>query len=88
MHVISASFIDCPIATHCVSSPKIFKKLRTTGMFGKSFVLVWALWAILPVLPCSAQDWIRTGTGLGVEKVRLAASDFKASTQDAKNATC
>ena len=33
-----------------------------------------------------AQDWIRTGTGLGVEKVRLAASDFKASTQDAKNA--
>src|SRR5260370_540723 len=34
----------------------------------------------------SAQDWIRTGTGLGVEKVRLAASDFKPSTQDAKNA--
>src|ERR1700690_1728954 len=33
----------------------------------------------------SAQDWIRTGTGLGVEKVRLAASDFKASTQDSKN---
>ena len=33
----------------------------------------------------SAQDWIRTGTGLGVEKVRLAASDFKPSTQDAKN---
>ena len=33
----------------------------------------------------SAQDWIRTGTGLGVEKVRLAASDFKAATQDPKN---
>ena len=33
-----------------------------------------------------AQDWIKTGTGLGVEKVRLAASDFKASTADAKNA--
>ena len=32
-----------------------------------------------------AQDWIRTGTGLGVEKVRLAASDFKPSTTDAKN---
>jgi len=25
----------------------------------------------------SAQDWIRTGTGLGVEKIRLAAPDFK-----------
>jgi TolB protein len=24
-----------------------------------------------------AQDWIRTGTGLGVEKIRLAAADFK-----------
>jgi TolB protein len=36
--------------------------------------------------PLAAQDWIKTGTGLGVEKVRLAASDFKASNQDAKNA--
>src|SRR5271169_7197275 len=33
----------------------------------------------------SAQDWIRTGTGLGVERVRLAASDFKPSTPDANN---
>ena len=33
-----------------------------------------------------SQDWIRTGTGLGVERVRLAASDFKPATQDPKNA--
>ena len=33
----------------------------------------------------AAQDWIRTGTGLGVEKIRLAASDFKPATQDPKN---
>ena len=32
-----------------------------------------------------AQDWIRTGTGLGVEKVKLAVPDFKPSTQDPKN---
>ena len=32
------------------------------------------------------QDWIRTGTGLGVEKVKLAVPDFKPSTGDAKNA--
>ncbi|HZQ25575.1 MAG TPA: Tol-Pal system beta propeller repeat protein TolB [Terriglobales bacterium] len=38
------------------------------------------------VLPAFAQDWIRTGTGLGVEKVRLAVPDFKPSTQDSKNA--
>ena len=48
-----------------------------------------ALFVVLIVLlavPCFGQDWIRTGTGLGVEKVRLAASDFKASTQDPKTA--
>ena len=32
-----------------------------------------------------AQDWVRTGTGLGVEKVRIAVPDFKAATQDPKN---
>jgi len=33
----------------------------------------------------NAQDWIKTGTGLGVEKIRLAVPDFKASSQDPKN---
>ena len=37
-------------------------------------------------LPCAAQDWIRTGTGLGVDKVRIAVPDFKPSTSDSKNA--
>jgi TolB protein len=32
-----------------------------------------------------SQDWIKTGTGLGVEKVRLAVPDFKPFTQDPKN---
>jgi TolB protein len=36
-------------------------------------------------IPALAQDWIRTGTGLGMEKVRLAAPDFAPSTQDPKN---
>lgn len=34
-----------------------------------------------------AQDWIRTGTGLGVEKIRLAVSDFKTGGTDAQSAT-
>ena len=34
----------------------------------------------------AAQDTIKTGTGVSVEKIRLAAADFQASTQDAKNA--
>jgi TolB protein len=36
-------------------------------------------------LPAFSQDWIRTGTGLGVEKVRLAVPDFKVATTDASN---
>jgi TolB protein len=33
-----------------------------------------------------AQDWVRTGSGLGVEKVRLAVPDFKPSNGDPQNA--
>src|SRR6202163_4829609 len=32
-----------------------------------------------------AQDWVRTGTSLGVEKIRLAVPDFKPSTSDPQN---
>ena len=56
--------------------------------FGRSLVR-WAVVfgiLILFALPSPAQDWIRTGTGLGVEKIRLAAPDFKGSTQDPKTA--
>lgn len=48
-------------------------------------ILVTLLAALLLELPCRAQDWIKTGTGLGVEKIRLAVPDFKAATQDARN---
>src|SRR6266568_4586602 len=33
----------------------------------------------------SAQDWIKTGTGLGVEKIRIAVPEFKASSPDPRN---
>jgi len=36
-----------------------------------------SLFLLLGTTLLSAQDWIRTGTGLGVEKIRLAAPDFK-----------
>jgi TolB protein len=34
----------------------------------------------------AAQDWVKTGTSLGVEKVHLAVPDFKPSTGDPQNA--
>jgi TolB protein len=33
-----------------------------------------------------AQDWVRTGTNLGVEKIRLAAADFKPTSTDPQTA--
>src|SRR5580704_19637098 len=46
-----------------------------------------SLAALLTASPCLAQqDWIRTGTGLGVDKVRIAVPDFKPGTPDPKNA--
>jgi TolB protein len=55
---------------------------------GRFFSLVPAV--VLAVL-CSlagsarAQDWVKTGTSLGVDKVRLAVPDFKPSSADPQN---
>ena len=35
------------------------------------------------VLPALSQDWIRTGTGVGGEKIRLAVADFKVPSAEA-----
>src|SRR5260370_35173119 len=40
---------------------------------------------LILVVSASAQDWIKTGTGLGVEKIRIAVPEFKASSQDPRN---
>jgi TolB protein len=49
-------------------------------------LLNWCIFLLLLTTVATAQDWVKTGTGLGVEKIRLAVPDFKASTQDGKNA--
>ncbi len=41
-----------------------------------------ALFFLISASALFAQDWIRTGTGLGVEKIRLAVPDFKQTTAD------
>ena len=37
------------------------------------------------VSSCAAQDWIKSGTGLGMERIRMAVADFKAATPDPRN---
>ena len=38
--------------------------------------------AALAATPATAQDWIRTGSNLGNERIRLAAADFKPGSND------
>ncbi|HZZ37732.1 MAG TPA: Tol-Pal system beta propeller repeat protein TolB [Acidobacteriaceae bacterium] len=42
--------------------------------------------AVAPEPGAQAQDWVRTGTNLGVSKIRIAAADFKATTADTQTA--
>lgn len=51
-------------------------------MFTKSLIAFLLLFSAASV---AQEDWIRTGTGLGVEKVRIAVPDFKAATADPAN---
>lgn len=40
---------------------------------------------LVAAIDTAAQDWIKTGTGLGVEKIRIAVPEFKPSSQDPRN---
>ncbi|HUK49320.1 MAG TPA: Tol-Pal system beta propeller repeat protein TolB [Terriglobales bacterium] len=51
--------------------------------YGAAFL--WLTATIFLASTAFAQDWIKTGTGLGVERARVAAPDFKASSQDPRN---
>src|SRR5258708_7141671 len=54
--------------------------------FSKSALVVVAVILAASAASPAQTDWIRTGTGLGVEKVRLAAANFKSSSADPRNA--
>ena len=47
--------------------------MKTSLRFGLSLLAL----AAFASLPAFAQDWVRTGSGLGNAPIRLAAADFK-----------
>lgn len=49
------------------------------------YVVLLAMLLAMVAPSALAQDWIRTGTGLGVERIRLAATDFKTAANDAQS---
>lgn len=79
----------------CPSSRHVSKRMddihRPVSRFTSCAQLLSALSLLILVcslLPAtlSAQDWVRTGSGLGVDKVRLAVPDFKPSNSDPQDA--
>jgi TolB protein len=61
--------------------PSLALKRLTVALACALFVFA----AILPSVVL-AQDWVKTGTSLGVEKVHLAVADFKPASADPQNA--
>ena len=59
------------------------KEAERSGRLVRAILLVLTCWLLSSVV--QAQDWVKTGTSLGVEKVRLGVADFKPSTSDATN---
>jgi TolB protein len=59
--------------------------LNTFRTFKKIiFVVALGFCALVTTRPASAQDWFKTGTGLGVDKARLAVPEFAARSAQAE----
>ena len=57
-----------------------------THMWGRSSYFLFAILFCLAITrKVPAQDWIKSGTGLGVERIRIAVPEFKAANQDPRN---
>src|ERR1700727_293671 len=56
---------------------------RTMPRLRSSLYLALSTLLLLPLTSrAHAQDWVRTGSNLGVEKIRMAAADFKPNSSD------
>jgi TolB protein len=58
---------------------------RRSGKILTSGLARLAVFCLLLPATLLAQDWVKTGTSLGVDKVRLAVPDFKPATGDPQN---
>src|SRR3954469_21763459 len=69
--------MDQSAGSHCR------RRSRVSQLWLNTFALIVACCLLLTA--AQAQDWVKTGTALGVEKVRLAVSDFKPGSADPQN---
>lgn len=62
--------------------------MNSSPFFGrKQAVRFLFIFLVLAISVANAQDWVRTGTNLGAQKIRLAAADFKMMGTDAALST-
>ncbi len=59
---------------------------REARQYQYSKFLLACVFIVLLTAFAPAQDWVKTGTSLGVDKVRLALPDFKPASTDSQNA--
>jgi TolB protein len=89
---MNISHLKCRIRRTTIKPPQVrasFTRMDNKSSYSSSTLLAFLSLLILllsTIYSFAQQDWIRTGTGLGVEKVKLAVPDFKPSTSEAKNA--
>lgn len=69
----------------CLRKPFCRNTIRFIPVISRFSFLVFFSLVLFGAVNVNAQDWIKTGTGLGVEKIRIAVPDFKASSQEAQN---
>ena len=79
------SYGVCFSSTRMEASARLNSRRSSSRFRGSGCALV--LICVSSIVCCNlfAQDWVKTGTSLGVEKVRLAVPDFKPSSSDPTN---
>src|SRR5215469_11977186 len=59
-----------------IQRPSGRTKSRIFSLYLCSSVFICGLIFLIQAAPASAQDWFKTGTGLGVSKAKVAVADF------------
>lgn len=87
----SNSYLNTILSYTVLFFPRMDEASRSTSQWSRGLrhAVLMPLLAVLAAFVFSsaalAQDWVKTGTGLGVEKMRLAVPDFKPATNDPQN---
>src|SRR4051812_21520655 len=88
----SISYLDTILVNTKIYFPTRMDESATWSFRRRRNTLAVLIQTLVPIILCCflaspslAQDWVKTGTSLGVEKVRLAVPDFRPGSTDPQN---